>query len=115
MSKTAPAHVDVGPYRYTIVVDELTIRRAENEERARLHGRTEHSRLTIELDPSLPAVKEREVLLHEILHTVAEMVGVRSDLGFNREESVIMRMAPALLDVLRRNPDVVAYLTGGPQ
>jgi hypothetical protein len=49
--------------------------------------------------------QERDTLLHEILHVASNVVG--QDL----KERQILALAPVLLDVLRRNPELVAYLT----
>lgn len=60
--------------------------------------------------PGLPADKEREVLLHEVLHAVvtAANLGWEDD---SDEERIVRSMTGPLLDVLRRNPALVKYLT----
>lgn len=50
----------------------------------------------------------RDTLLHEILHALVGIVGM-----FDKakdEERVVAGLTPLLLDALRRNPKVVAYL-----
>lgn len=63
--------------------------------------------------PTSPPAAVAETLLHEILHCVTESAGINAELGEAEEEKLVRRVAPLLLDVLRRNPDLVAYLTGG--
>lgn len=54
----------------------------------------------------------RDTLLHEILHGLFAIVG-----HFDRqrdEERVVAGLTPLLLDCLRRNPDLVAFLAAEP-
>lgn len=105
-----PTFIDIGPFRYTITIDELTRQRAQETDRSKVLGQTDHDKLEMILDASQPASLLRETLLHETLHLVTEMSGLRYDSGSDKDERLVRRMSPLLLEVLRRNPDIVAYL-----
>lgn len=49
--------------------------------------------------------QERDTFLHEVLHMASRMAATPL------KERQIIALSPVLLDVLRGNPDVVAYLT----
>lgn len=87
----------VGPHTYTVRTggkhdDALAADEA--------NGTHEGDRLRIRVHSRLPESKQREVLLHEVLHAC----GVD-------DEAVVTPLAPALLAVLRDNPALVAELT----
>jgi hypothetical protein len=105
-----PTSIDIGPFRYTITIDELTRQRAQETDGCKVLGQTDHDKLEMILDASQPIGLLRETLLHETLHLVTEISGVRYDQGGDKEERLIRRLSPILLEVMRRNPDVVAYL-----
>lgn len=108
-----PETITVGPYRYTVVVDDDEILRRSREQSTDLLGCAEHRQLTITLRPEQAPDMLAETLLHELLHCLNEMTGVTSmfDDG-DSQESFVARYSPALLDTLRRNPDLVRYLLG---
>lgn len=56
--------------------------------------------------------KRRETLLHESLHALIAMTGLSKDALDDREENVVNRLAPALLQFIRDNPTLYSYLTG---
>lgn len=105
-----PDHVDVGPHRYALIADPTAFNAMQAKERSALRGITDGEALTIHIDPELPASVFAETVLHETLHTVMNLQGVRLDISDAEEERLVTRVAPALLDVLRRNPDLVAFL-----
>lgn len=103
-----PESIDVGPFTYTVVTDELDVLRTCVSEHKELLGFHDEKALRIVVDPSQAPGQQRDTLLHELLHAVAAMTG--ADLGDN-EEKVVRRLSPALLDLLRRNPNLVRFLT----
>lgn len=111
MTAPLPKAVHVGARRYAIVADQVALDRAQVKLRADLNGCTNNEQLVITLDATNHADVVKETLLHEVLHTITEYTGVDDDLGADDEEKVVNRLAPVLLDVLRRNPKLVAYLT----
>ena len=65
----------------------------------------------IALDPEQGPDKLRETYLHEHLHAMIGLAGMRDMLGDNEEE-VVKRISPILLQFLRDNPGVYTFLTG---
>jgi hypothetical protein len=53
----------------------------------------------------------QETLLHECLHACWSLIGASEDVNDAVEERLTLRLAPVLLEMLRRNPALVAYLT----
>jgi hypothetical protein len=49
-------------------------------------------------------------LVHEVLHTIFTFAGLDAELGEKKTERHVRRLAPIVLDVLRRNPDMLSYL-----
>ena len=106
-----PAVVEVGPHPYTVTTEELAwLRVFAATNSAGLVGQTDHCLNTITIDPALSPTMKRDTLLHEVLHAVFSATGVSRDLGSEKEEDAINRLTPTLLAVLRRNPELLAYL-----
>lgn len=101
-----PSSIQVGPYRFTIIEDEATYNRKVVEDDANTWGTIEYGRLRIILNPNQAPDHKRVTLLHELLHGVEDI----SDQAHDNTEKVIRQLAAPLLDVLRRNPELVAYL-----
>lgn len=106
-----PAHIQIGPWTCAVVSDNAEINARSNEEEADLVGHWSPRALTITLRPDIARDVLAETVLHETLHGILDQIGVRSELGAEDTEGVVIRLAPLLLDVLRRNPQLVAYLT----
>jgi hypothetical protein len=66
----------------------------------------------IAIDPDQSADRLRETYLHEHIHAMLSLAGMRDTLGSSREERVVKRLAPILLQFLRDNPAVYSFLTG---
>ncbi len=103
---TPPRRLLVSVHTYAIVWDEsgLVGRHADNR------GSTDKDELLIALDARLPASRQRETLLHEVLHAAWGSTSLRSTGAHEHEEVVVDALAPVLLDALRRNPALVAFL-----
>lgn len=69
----------------------------------------------IRIDPAQGPDKLRETYLHEHLHAMIGLVGMRDDLQDGVEEDIVKRLAPILLLFLRENPRVYTFLTGRPK
>lgn len=106
-----PQHLQVGPYRYRVTTDEDAIAHKSVEQQTTLLGHTDPNALVIllNLGKSAPG-NERDTLLHECLHALFAQTGQATDMQ-DDEEQFVRRLTPALLDLLRRNPRLVAYLT----
>lgn len=114
-----PAAVTVGPYRLTVCADQAAIDRAGQVAGANLLGQHDMRSGSIALAPDLASDIEAETLLHEVLHALFDATGVGGGEGEetllerDAEERLIRQCSPMLLDLLRRNPDLLAYLTSG--
>lgn len=106
-----PDHVDIGPFRYTITSDELARLRMQEAPQTLLLGHTDLDNLTVTLSEKLPASQARETLMHELLHVVCDVTGLHTEWGNRKEERIVRRLSPMLLELLQRNPDLVKYLT----
>lgn len=103
-----PRVVKVGPFDYT--VDVVANLQDDAESRGITHPRTQ----SIRIDSQVPAQQRREVLLHEALHAVWDLVDLKTDFPDSEGEPgerIIQRLAPQLVDLFRRNPRLVAFLT----
>jgi len=105
-----PSKVQVGPLSYDVVLV-ATDHPAVSD----CAGRTERGAQNIWIDRQTGPDQLRETVLHEVLHTVWGLAGLQMDIDDVGEDSqgekIINRVTPLLLDVLRRNPRLVAYLT----
>lgn len=110
-----PATVTVGPHRYAVGRDEHSTQVCLAVD-SHCVGRTVHSDLAIHLRADLAPSFERETtlheVLHEVLHSVCSLAGLQGDDDLDpHEERIVAALAPALLQVLRDNPGLLAYLT----
>ena len=108
---TPPATIQVGPFTYTVHVDKARMNQACRDDHTDLLGRCEHRTLDIDIDPDQAPGQMADTLLHELLHALTDVTGLANEWDEDREEAVVRRLSPVLLDTLRRNPALVAYLT----
>jgi hypothetical protein len=106
-----PEHADVGPHRYRIHWDQAHMDRARAEEEcANMDGRVRYSTCEQWIDTAQSPSNQRTVLLHEVFHAVRDLSGEIVFTNKTTEDDVFRRLDAGLLDVLRRNPQVVAFL-----
>lgn len=111
---TLPAAVQIGPHRYDVQCDaDATV--ALRELAPDRIGSSDAGALRIQIAHHLHPSQQQDTLLHEILHMLLHQLGLQPSLANashddDVEERVVHALAPALLDLLRRNPDLVAYL-----
>lgn len=101
MKVPLPKTVRVGPHTYTILRQRKAVLGNDI-------GKCHYDGLQICIRHGLPRSKAQEVLMHELLHactypTLAEGTALS-------DEQFVDGIAPTLLQVLRENPDLVAYL-----
>lgn len=107
---TVPKTIDVGPYRYRVVVDGDAIARVSVADGApALAGHHDPAAQVITIDPALGPDAMAETLLHEVLHASLEQVP--NDLTTAEEEGLVLGLGFVVLDVLRKNPALVTFLT----
>jgi hypothetical protein len=75
------------------------------------HSDHERGRITVRATDELSADMVRDTMLHEVIHAVIELTYLNDDFR-NRDamERVTNGLATHLLDTLRRNPQLVAFL-----
>lgn len=99
-----PGHVDVLHKRYAVVWrDEKW---ADGNE---AWGMCTHSKGTIEVCEEMTIEKQAEVLLHEVLHAIYDVMGLNNGKKLGQEK-VVTQMAVGVMTVWRQNPHVVAWI-----
>lgn len=106
-----PEVIRVGPHRYKVGADRARMNDICRKESRDLLGHCNHWTLEITIEPTLAGDQKAETLLHEVLHAVVTVTGLGDEWGADKEEAAVNRLSPVILDVLRRNPRLVAYLT----
>ena len=94
--------IQIGPTVYSVVVD-TALADAGN-----CWGRLDYPREAIYVDDRQAGIGRRITILHEVLHGCFHV----TDNQHENEEAVVGSLTAVLLDTLRRNPELVAYLTG---
>lgn len=107
-----PKTVTVGPHIYKIVCDTNAINAQCVDQGKALLGNCRSPEGVITIDPKQSESQLADTVLHETLHALMNLVGATEDISDEDEEKLVRRLAPALLDVIRRNPKWVAYLRG---
>ena len=103
-----PESIEIGPISYKIEHNRDAVTRwraAEGD--PYLAGTIRYRESIIAIDPDLPLGQKRLALLHEVVHGVLQMLGINAV----NNEDVVTPVASLLLDTLRRNPALVAFLT----
>lgn len=96
-----PAMIRIGPFDFRVRL----CTRKEAESRAAL-GWIEKNDLEIIIQEGLPPMRTAEVVLHEVFHGVWE---VASFGDCEKEEIVVTGFGVNFLQVLRDNPDLLAF------
>lgn len=102
-----PSRIQVGPYTYTIQASLEALNERNKANCCSLRGYCSYLDHTITVDPTTPQDQRGVTLFHEVMHAVAELLNLH---GKFTDEEFVRRLAPALIDTFRRNPDLVAYL-----
>jgi hypothetical protein len=102
---TLPNKVTIGPLVYRITDDEVEHLREVTAE-GDTWGTIKYGHGLIVLNPEQSDSHKRLSLLHECLHGCWHL----TEFAHQEDEDPIRRITGPLLDVLRRNPDLVAYL-----
>lgn len=80
-----------------------------------LLGQTSYSPKLIQLREVSPEVvldRQRETMLHEVLHATIHAAGMDFMFEGDQEEHVVTALAPHLLAVMKENHRLMAYLIG---
>ena len=92
-----PNMVRIGALEYSIV----------NESEEANYGNTDIGHLRISVDPKLPEIRQRETLLHEVLHAVTDRY-----LADDVDERVVRQLSAGLIDWMVANPDALRWVGG---
>ncbi len=106
---TLPNAIQIGPIRYRVTSDKADYYKAAADGLTHFWGHIGISQAVITLDPDQSDDHTRWALLHEVLHGCWHTT--EPDGQQFTEEQAIRTLAGPLLDTLRRNPDLVAFLT----
>jgi hypothetical protein len=105
-----PASVELVGQRFTIeVVPETDRALVPKSVDMPMVGNIRVASQRIVMADDLGIDQERDTLVHEILHGLVRVIGL--NLRDSLEERIVGTLSPVLLDLLRSNPEVVAYLT----
>jgi hypothetical protein len=107
-----PSSIVVGPYTYSVIVDLDAVARASHECGSTVSGNSNHARQEIALEPELGPDATAEVLTHEVVHCLLDQAPL--ELSSAEEERIARAFGYSLLELLRRNPELVAFLTQAP-
>ncbi len=103
-----PERVTIGPIVYNVANDIATYAQSVVDTNEQVYGRVNYGDVQIILDPKQHDQHKRVALLHEIIHACWH---VTDPLDPNCcEEMAVRAITGPLLDTLRRNPDLIAYL-----
>lgn len=106
-----PRTIRVGALRYRVISNRDAMNAVCREQSSDLLGSTDAVKLIITLEPTQAPDQLADTLLHEVLHTLTDVSGLQSEWGAEKDESVVRRLTPHLLALLRQNPTLVTYLT----
>src|SRR5688500_17816271 len=95
-----PKSLQVGPYT-------ITIEERQGDEMGEYQGDLQR----ISINPEQGQDAKADSLLHEVLHACFYIAGFRKDFPEPKEERLVSALSSLLLDSLRRNPELVTYLT----
>lgn len=101
-----PKEIEVGPYVYSILCGDAPSRTQLGGD----CGETDSSELVIRINGDRVSGVRRETTLHEVLHALTDMAGLVEQYGTKTDEQWCRRVTPLLLDTLRRNPKLCAFL-----
>lgn len=100
-----PKKIKVGPFFFKIKYANLN-----DMNRGDSSGYTVFENRHIYIEKSYDEDLQSEILLHEILHVIWWIAGIKER---DDEESIIRMESPLMLGVLRDNPDLVNFLLNG--
>jgi hypothetical protein len=96
-----PEAVTVGPYTYRIVADKPF----SDSHDCDAYIQYRHQRIVYDVEISLERL--RVAVMHELLHAIHD---ITDRVGEKWEESQVTQDAPHIVELLRRNPALVAFL-----
>lgn len=110
-----PSIIRIGHLRYRVLRDNAAVDKASVKARSSYAGFSNPCEQRIGVRSDMQPDWEAETVLHEVLHQCLRVCGVDPDRDAKAgvedvEERAVAAIAGPLLDALRDNPDLVAYL-----
>ena len=106
-----PSQIQVGSLSFEINWSKDAINRLIVEaNKPDAWGYVDYNTLLIHIDGEQPVQRQRNTLMHEVLHCIWHETGL-DDVEEATEEYLIGSLTGRLVGVLRDNPELVAYLT----
>lgn len=102
-----PGRVKIGPVVYEIHYEKNPVGADEDGKAVWLNWRCRINEASIMLDSTLADDMKPVVLLHETMHAILEQAGVE-----DHPESLVKALGYGIVQMLRENPELVAYLRG---
>lgn len=99
--KQLPKKIKVGPYNYDI----KKVPNLRSEKGEELHGYCRYAEVDILIDAGSPRQKEKVIVMHESLHALFELAGIKSE----HEEGIVTALAPLLVEFYNENPKLMEY------
>lgn len=107
MSKM-PDKVKVHTYTYTIKEEA----EPKGLDGSPAFGYCEYRNQIIVIDKELPRERKQAILMHELLHAVMDAINfdIKGTPPIDVEETIVVDMAPMLVNLLKDNPKLVKYI-----
>ena len=105
---TLPKHITIGPLAYEVKTDKATLNQATVDGSTTFWAHIRFGEVDILIDDKQELAHQQMTLLHEVLHGCFHV----TMLDKKWEETAVRLLTGPLLDTLRRNPELVAFLLG---
>lgn len=93
-----PESIQILAHRFIVVFED----RLQSENHERLLGQCDHNWTTIKLDPMPNQSHQVQTVWHEVLHAIAQQMGITAS------EDDVDRFSVGIVAVMRQNPELVA-------
>lgn len=102
-----PDRVKVGPFEYTLVHSKSAMDDYNWDNQSSYAGIAEHGNLRITITERRAPSKQKETLVHEVVHAILNTYDLHDRTA---DEHFVEVFSVALMDTLQRNPDLVSYV-----
>lgn len=106
-----PKKIKVGPFVYNLTLDKKSFDNyGAKVKDLEAVGYTDTFQSNIHISPDINIGMQREVILHEVFHSIYHMMGLGGFLPEEKEELIVNALGVAMLQVIRDNPNLMLYL-----
>ena len=102
-----PRTVKIGPYRYSLLVDDAAVAAQERASNDSIDAFTSLAKHEMRFSS---AAHQPVSVIHEVLHALFDLTGANIRLGSEREEDVIQSIDHLIVALLQENPALIRYL-----